>query len=57
MIDTVHLYCRTIELFDVVAENGKVCNDNFPIEVYGAVGGFLNHPLVCGGHTYTVGGP
>ena len=38
-----------MELFDVVAENGKVCNDNFPIEVDGAVGGFLSHPLVCGG--------
>ena len=41
-----------MELFDVVAENGTVCNDNFPIEVRGAVGGFLSqsHPLVCGGY-------
>ena len=47
----MHLYYRTIELFDVVAENGTVYNDNFPIQVRGAVGGFLNHPLVCGGQS------
>ena len=50
----MHLYYRTIEIFDLETLDGKVCHDNFPIEVRGAVGGFLSqsHPLVCGGYNH-----
>ncbi len=46
----MHLYYRTIEIFDLETLDGKLCHDNFPIEVDGAVGGWVGgHPLVCGG--------